>query len=168
MGFYYFGEINIGGFVTRSQWDKMCEAEPALTDIDIPAGATTNVYLNPIVTDGGCLTVYDPEASDGQFVDLEAVCMDEGIPFDRHSAPNDSDDAEETSWRPGMEDKLTAIALDDGTILSDTVELFKYLRAGLTIDQFPPVEDGGDTGVALLLLREAQPLPPFQFVEGDE
>jgi hypothetical protein len=146
----FAGSIEIGGDVTRDQWERMVEIEPSIR------GAT--------VSPGGTLQVEDELAEYGRFQGLEAYLIEQGIPFDGHSSGFAEFDAEEYSHRPGMSELLEASANGDGVVMADAREILTYIRMGRTEDRIPRPEDGGDAGLALVRLREASPLPPFRIV----
>ena len=54
----------------------------------------------------GHLVLADVEARFGMFEDLEAFCVEHGIPFDRHSDARYEFDAENVMFRPGMKSPL--------------------------------------------------------------
>lgn len=166
MGEYFFGEISIGGQVSREQFARMAEIEPMLEgfDPDTLTGRRTGDH-GPEVRDG-VLYLGDGQASYGEFSDLEAYLQAEGIPYDRHSSGYHEYPAEESSHRPGV-GCVTAAARDDGTILAEAVAVLSYIGRGLAIDDLPLPDDGGDAGLALVLMRRGHPLPPFQIVDAE-
>lgn len=166
MGEHFFGEISIGGQVTREQLERMARIEPLLEGLapHTPTDRRAGEH-GPEVRDG-VLYLGDEKASYGEFSDLEAYLQEQGIPYDRHSSGYHEYSAEESSHRPGI-GCFTAPATDGGSILADAVAVLSYIGRGLAIDDLPSPDDGGDTGLALVMMRRRSPLPPFEFVEAE-
>ena len=90
MGEYYPGEITIGGKVPAALLDEFL-SEAASTGASVGdyeeavfAAGTVEELLKALDEDGH-LRLADAQASYGQFEELEAFCVEHGIPFDRHS-----------------------------------------------------------------------------------
>lgn len=167
MGEHFYGELRIGGRITREQFDRMVGIEPLLEGFDpdtLVDGGRGDV--GPEVRDG-VLWFGDPQASFGEFCYLEAYLREQGIPYDRHSSGYHEFNAEESGFRPGL-GCVTAPATDDGTILADAAEVLSYLERGVTMADLPSPDDGGDEGLALVILRRDRRLPPFEFVEAEK
>ena len=162
--------ITIGGRVTRTQWEAMVEAEPLLDNYlpDRRRNRDKNDQ-NPHIFGQGPLELYAPQATWGHFEALEAYLQEQGIPYDRHADGNWEYDAVEASWRPGMGDELSVFASSDGDIVVKASRLIEWIRKGLTLPEVLGAEPNDDTsGIWLHWLRETDPVPPFEFVEGDE
>lgn len=166
MADYYYGEIRIGGTVTREQFDRMIRIEPALEGLDPDTlGNRGRGEHGPELRDG-VLWFGDDQASYGEFHDLEGYLREQGIPYDRHSSGYHEWNAEESGFRPGV-GCFTAPAEDDGTVLADAAGVLSHIERGLTVTEIPPPDDDGDPGLALVLMRRAHPLPPFEIVDDD-
>ena len=147
MAEYFDGAIRIGGNITREQWDRMKEIEPELAR-SIPSQID------------GIFEHCSANTRMGQFEELETYLQEQGISYDRHSGAAYDFDAEETSFRPGVP-VITAYATNGGTILCDAYEVLDYIIRHVDIGDIPKPDEGGDSGLALVLLRKYNPLPKF-------
>jgi hypothetical protein len=162
-------QISFGGPVTRTQWNQMVEVA-SLLDNFLPAEMKTrDEDWNPYIASDGTLTLQDPQAHGGQFECLEYLLQEQGIPYDRHSDGCDEYDAEETSWRPGMDHTLIATSTTDGDLVVKASKLIEWLSKGMTLSDVLADEPTNDTvGLWLHGLRTTDPVPKFEFIEEEE
>ena len=144
MGERYPGQITIGGKLPAALLEEF------LSELN-SAGARTGGYdgdpfhaadadgLRGALDDDGHLVLADAEASYGQFEELEAFCVEHGIPFDRHSDAHYEFDAQNVYFRPGMRNPESVPSNNAGDDLfsADAVrpvvkELTRVVTAGLT------------------------------------
>lgn len=159
------GCINIGGRVTRGQWNRMVELEGYLDKLDPATGKTTEedtVYLSD-----GSVTVNDGCASWGHFDELESYLREQGIPYDRQSDAAYEYDAQEASFRPGMDDELTCRGEQNGGIVVPIDRVITYIENKWSLDEIIALGSTLDDEVRLYMLRKSQPLPDFEFIEAE-
>ncbi len=127
MGERYPAEIKIGGKVPAGLLDRFLGELNSIRgrvggyDGD-PFVAETAAELRQTLDDDGHLCLADAEASFGQFEDLEAFCVQHGIPFDRHSDAHYEYDSENVYFRPGMESPL---AVASNNLNEDLIDVGK-------------------------------------------
>ena len=159
------GSINIGGRVTREQWDQMVEREGLLFDLD-PAGGDTGEGDEAYILCGS-VTINDGCAAYGHFKALEAYLVEQGIPYDRQADAAYEYDAEEASFRPGMDDELVAQGQQNGGIMVPVDEVLDLIEKRVrTMNDIIALGEDAPAGFRLAALRRSQPLPPFEFVES--
>ena len=124
------------------------------------------------MNDDGHLVLADAEASYGQFEELEAFCVEHGIPFDRHSDAHYEFDAQNVYFRPGMRNPESVPSNNAGDDLfsADAVrpvvkELTRVVTAGLTREKLKAAAVKIIRHLNSLLPPEIEPLPPLEIVE---
>jgi len=158
------GDIVIGGRITRTQWERLVEAETWLASFD----PVTKRDESGMIDFDEHLHLHDPDAAYGHFEALEAVLQGEGIPYDRNANAAYEYDGEEASFRPGMDGELVAPGSQDGGgIMVEAEAVADYLARRLSLEEVL-AEPEAPNGLRLVCLRRDQPLPPFEFVEGDD
>ena len=165
MGDYYWGQMNIGGRVTARQFHEMQKLEDSLQGVDpldLPEEAAGGYGEKPMLYKG-VLYFGDPQASYGQFEELEEYLIEQGIPFDRNSDGYFEYPPESRSSRPGV-GAVRADSVEQGGIVSDTKQMLDYIKRGLSVEDIVALGDEADEGVRLTLMLEKYPLPPFEFV----
>ena len=128
MGEYYPGEITIGGKVPAAVLteflSEVASASASVGDYDGPSfGAGTVEELLKVLNGDGHLVLADSQASFGQFDGLEAFCIKNGIPFDRHSDAHYEFDAVNVRFRPGMKHPAQVYSNNRGDDLTDADEV---------------------------------------------
>lgn len=172
----FWGCIHIGGKVTAAQWEKMCEAEENLGEFDPETGglsATAKAYRQDVprvesFTKGGDPTFYlyydSDTATNGQFDELEAVLVAEGIPFDRSSDGFCEYPPETRFFRPGVAD-ITSYGLEGVGDVMPTAVAMDYIERGLSLDDIMALGEKADASIRLAILSERHKLPQFEYVE---
>ena len=133
MGEYYPAEIRIGGRVPATLLEgflsEIASAGVSVGDYDGPAFDCNNADdPRQALDDQGCLVLADNQASYGQFEGLEAFCIKNGIPFDRHSDAHYEFDAQNVRFRPGMERPAQVYSNNCGDDLMDADEVRTVAR----------------------------------------
>jgi len=177
MGEYYPGEITIGGKVSAALLDRF------LGELKSAGGRTGGYDGDPFeakdadelrlaLDNDGLLVLADPEASYGRFEELEAFCVEHGIPFDRHSDAKYEFDAENVYFRPGMKapESVPSNNAGDDLFSAEAVrpvvkELTKVVTAGLTREKLKAAAVKIIRHLNSLLPPEVEPLPPLEIVK---
>lgn len=120
-------------------WGDMASAEEILDEM---VATSEDV-------DGDTLELRDDEASDGEFLDTQEVCLDRGVPYDRQSEAKYERDSEFAWWRPGAECEEGRLADIAGNIAVSLDEL------RLALDQGMPLQ-------SIIDRNTPPPLPPFR------
>ena len=134
MGEYYPAEIRIGGKVPATLLEgflsEIASAGISVGGYDGPAFDCKNADdLRQSLDDQGCLVLADNQASYGQFEGLEAFCITNDIPFDRHSDAHYEFDAQNVRFRPGMEHPAQVCSNNCGDDLMDADKVRPVARA---------------------------------------
>jgi hypothetical protein len=177
MGEYYPGEITIGGKVPAALLDEFLSAAAStgasVGDYEEAVFAAGTVEeLLKVLDEDGHLRLADAQASYGQFEELEAFCVEHGIPFDRHSDAKYEFDAENVYFRPGMKapESVPSNNAGDDLFSADAVrpvvkELTKVVTAGLTREKLKAAAVKIIRHLNSLLPPEVEPLPPLEIVK---
>jgi len=92
---------------------------------------------------GDWLELRDVEANLGEFYEIQKVCLDHDIPYDRRSEAKYEYDSELAWWRPGMAYQEVRLADHDGSIVVPRIVLESANNAGISLqsiidDNTPP------------------------------
>jgi hypothetical protein len=143
----YSARIEIGGELPRQHLPRFCR----LLDV-----SDEDVLLERIAD--GHLVLEDDQAAWGEFFELESVCRDLDLPYQRRSEGYWDQPPQLAFWQPGMEGSESVTTNGDGGILvsMDTLrEARDYLRAGGAAEALALLEE---TAI------EVPDLPPFRLV----
>ena len=157
-------KIEIGGRITRSQFDEMLRLE----GFELGDPGTGPMYEGASLESSPTprLVIGYHSANYGEFPDLEAYLVSNGIPFDRHSDARYEIDAEEVCFRSGMEKPLVSTGTQD-----DASPVVNQADVAKAIEQAASAEDAVESIRGLLKLHylraEIAPLPPLE-IEDDE
>ena len=158
------GSMDIGGRLTWTQWMRKVELEGLLDFLSPATGRSRDDSI--VDLSHGTISLNDPCAAYGHFDELESYLRDQCIPYDRHADARYEYDGEEASFRAGMEGELIATATQDGIITVSASLVARYINDGTTLAEMLAVESDDETaGLRLTILRQAHPLPDFEFVE---
>ncbi len=174
MGEYYPGEITIGGKVPAALLEEFLR-EATSTGASVGdyeeatfAAGTVEELLKALDEDGH-LRLADAQASFGQFEELEAFCVQHGIPFDRHSDAHYEFDAENVYFRPGMERPAHVYSNNRGDDLMDADkvrpvarELARLAKARLTKEKLLAAVLKASRKLNKVLPPEVEPLPSLK------
>jgi hypothetical protein len=174
MGEYYPGEITIGGKIPADLLEgflrEATSAGASVGDYEEAAFAAETVEeLLKALDEDGHLVLADAQASYGQFEGLEAFCIRNGIPFDRHSDAHYEFDAENVYFRPGMEHPARVLSDNAGDDLTDADkiravarELARLTTAGLDGEGLLAAVLTASEELNVALPSEVEPLPPLK------
>lgn len=177
MGEYYPGEITIGGKIPAALLEEFLREAmstgASVGDYEEAAFAAGTVEeLLKALDEDGHLVLADPQASYGQFEELEAFCIRNGIPFDRHSDAHYEFDAENVRFRPGMDRPARVTSDNAGDDLTDADEiravareLVRLTTAGLDGEGLLAAVMKASVELNEALPPEVEPLPPLKVVE---
>ena len=131
--------------------------------------------LRQALDENGHLFLVNDQARYGMFEELEDFLCEHDIPYDRHSDARFEWDAENVTFRPGMERPLEMPSNKDGDTLlrMDQIrplakELARLATAKLTKGKILAVVRKASRKLNKLLPPEVEPLPPLQIVMGDQ
>jgi hypothetical protein len=173
MGEYYPGEITIGGKVSAAVLteflSEVASAGASVGDYDGPTfGAKTVEELLKVLNEDGHLVLADSQASFGQFDELEAFCIKNDIPFDRHSDAHYEFDAVNVYFRPGMKHPAQVYSNNrrDDLMDADEVRTVAKTLARLVEAKASKAKVLAAVGKAArkldkILPLEVEPLPPL-------
>ena len=179
MADYFPGMMTIGGKVPAAVLKKFLKqitsTHASLGEYSGPAfTCATAEQLLRALDEKGHLVLADVEARFGMFEDLEAFCVEHGIPFDRHSDARHEFDAENAMFRPGMKSPLVVPSNNAGDDLFNAEairpvakELARLLTAKLTKEKLRAAAVKVIRHLHSLLPPEVEPLPPLQVVAED-
>ena len=134
MGEHFPAKIDIGGKIPA-------ELLPELTQLAVADGLAVDWGGEPItevedllraVDDDNCLTLYDEQASYGEFDDLETFLRNNDIPYDRASDPHFEYGGCIVMFRPGMK-APRYFPQQDGWIMVKVADLEPLLKKRTTL-----------------------------------
>ena len=163
------GEIHIGGTLRVADHDPddidlflgQCSEQPTEWGQSEQRGALTPDTISQVIDeDMGFIIFRDDQARYGEFEDLEELCRQLGLSYDRTSVARYEHDGESARWRPGMEQPLVESATQNGNSLIAR----ERVEACLVIFKDGRVEDG----IKALqdLLPDVAPLTKFELDAG--
>jgi hypothetical protein len=177
MSDHFPGEITIGGKIAAALLEEFLQ-EVAATGAsvgdygDTPFVGKTAEELREALDESGHLHLADAEVRYGQFEELEAFCVQHGIPFDRHSDAKYEFDAENVSFRPGMEHPQQIFSNNNGDDLMDVdqvrpvaAELARLVTAELGRNELLAAVREASRKLSEALPPEVEPLPALEIVE---
>ncbi len=159
------GEIHIGGTLRLADHDRedidaflaQCSEQPTQWGESGHGDALTLDTIDQVIDpDTGWITFRNDEACYGAFEELEELCCQLGLSFDRNSDARWEWDGERVCWRPGMEQPLVEYATQSGHALIDR----ERVEACLAIFQDGRIEDG--LKALQDLVPQVAPLPRFE------
>ena len=147
MADHFWARIDIGGNLDRRSLERFCRVFGA------------DLRSLPECMENGHLVKVNPEASCGQFSDLEDLCRELGLSYIRHSDGRYECPPEITFWTPDSADPVRLLIDQDGALQVDMDAVRRILA----------VLQGGDTAEALRLVEAAvkdlPTLPAFRITE---
>ena len=159
------GEIHIGGTLRVADHDAddvseflgQCSEQPTQWGESSHGGALTLETIDEVIDeDTGWITFRHDQACYGEFQELEEICRELGLSYDRTSDAKYEHDGELVRWRPGMEQPLVENATQSGSPLidRDRVEAcLATLKAGRVEDGIKALQD---------LVPDVAPLTKFE------
>ena len=147
MAEYFWGRIEIGGDLRRTDLPKFCEA----------IGARDEFELLRYEEDGH-VVCDDCEARYGQFEELEDACREVGLSYIRHSDGKYEFSPEIVFWQPGMSGACGVIT-DHDHDMQVRMDDVRVIRDALVANDIPTACFLADKAVI-----DLPALPPFRMV----
>lgn len=190
MGEYFPGKMKIGGKLSltapegtsQEDWDDsisqfIARVTDEFKDWDQKSYTARDMSIQDLakeIDEHGNLTVANSEASWGSFQDLESLCFDLGLSFDRHSEARYEYDAEIVRWRPGMDEPEVVASNQGGHIMLRLSALERargilgiYDRSKVsTVDTMAKILCDAQDALDEVLPKRLMDVPKFELVGG--
>lgn len=165
----FAGEIHIGGALRVADHDPdevarflgECSEQPIAWGEPSPGREVTLSTIDQVVDEAAGFIIFrDDQARYGEFEELEELCRQLGLPYDRISEARYEHNGELVRWRPGMEEPLVETADQSGkpVILREQLEAcLATLKAGRVQEGIKALQD---------LAPDIAPLPRFEVDAG--
>ena len=163
------GEIHIGGTLRVAEHNpddidtflaECCEQPTDWGESAHGEALTLDTIDQVIDQDTGLIIFRHDQACYGEFQELEEICRELGLPYDRTSDAKYEHDGELVRWRPGMERPLVENATQGGNPLIDRERVeacLATLKAGRVEDGITALQD---------LVPDVAPLARFEVDTG--
>jgi len=165
----FAGEIHIGGTLRAADHNAddiapflgQCAEQPTEWGESGHGDPLTLDTIDEVIDeDTGCIIFRDDQACYGEFPELEEICRELGLSYDRTSDARYEHDGELVRWRPGMERPLVENATQSGNPLIDRERVeacLTTLKAGRVEDGIKALQD---------LVPDVAPLAKFEVDTG--
>jgi hypothetical protein len=137
MGDRIYGEIHIGGRLYRKDLEEFLE-------LACEANRDDKVTEEWLLNCHGEVVFRDPEASYGEFEDLEIWCRHHDLTYRRESEGKYEYDPETVYWTPGLKDPIIVATNHSGNetitvkgLSNKLLELKKFLKKCNKVDKAP-------------------------------